>query len=138
MDTATNLVMGYKAILYGPIARNNLKTALWKINTYVVNDTGSRAGHDVQQKLEPPRNHTWFLLLGRTPASTIAFSCLDPSPSEQGYTELFCKATPVAAPRSDLALTERMERVKKYARAHHITTEYIDTTGTPWGVTIRF
>ena len=33
--TATNLVMGYKAILYGSTARNNMKMALRTINTYV-------------------------------------------------------------------------------------------------------
>lgn len=32
MGIATNLVMGYEEILYGSIARNKLKTALWKIN----------------------------------------------------------------------------------------------------------
>jgi len=72
--TATNLLMGYKAILYGPIARNNLKTALRKINTYVRYtegknvDTGSRAGHDVQHKLEPLKNHTLIFIPG-------AYSC---------------------------------------------------------------
>lgn len=86
----------------------------------------------------PLKSAHWFLFLGRAPASTIDLSCPDAYPSEQSYTELFCKATPLAASRSDLTLMERMERVNKYARAHHITTEYIDATGTPWGITIRF
>jgi hypothetical protein len=69
MGIATNLVMGYKAILYGSSARNNLKTALWKINIVQgANDTESRAGHDVQQKLESPQNRTLVFIPG-------AYSC---------------------------------------------------------------
>jgi len=82
-----------------------------------------------------------LLFLGGTPPSTMALSLPDAFSSEARYTESFCKAIPVAAPRSDLTLMEsarRMERVIKYARAHLITTEYIDATGTPWGITIKF
>lgn len=31
-----------------------------------------------------------------------------------------------------------MERVKKYAPAHHVITEYIDAIGTSWGTAITF
>jgi hypothetical protein len=66
MGMATNLVMGYKAIMYGSIARNNLKTALWKINVVQgANDTESRAGHDVQLETRTPlKPHTGFYSWG--------------------------------------------------------------------------
>jgi hypothetical protein len=63
----------------------------------------------------PLKTILWFLFLVRTPAGTIALSCSDAFSSEQDYPELFCKVSPVAAPRSDLTLMEsarRMERVK--------------------------
>jgi hypothetical protein len=59
MGTATSLVMGYKAILYGPIiARNNLKV---QENIAQCRDPGPV---NVQQKLEPPQNHTVVFIPG--------------------------------------------------------------------------